>query len=202
MLTPRLVSQLLTALIVLLALTAAFFTVMLLQARSGVADHQASPTRHTAEAAPASSAESAAQGSAQAQPQTQAQPQVVQTATVTQPAPAPSASSSLPAGLTASGWSDNSTTRCGGGETLRYAGRGGGNWVTVCSSGGSMTYRGNVFDGSLTRAVDAGDSNPGAGQFTVPADPSTIVIDGSNLYVYQGGDVVSNAYFSETYIGG
>lgn len=193
MLTPRLASRLIIALIVLLAMVAAAFTAILLQARSSVSDNLAAPTRHTVEAALSSSSESAPQV-------TETRSQAPQTTTVAQPAPSTSASSSLPAGLTASGWSDNSTTRCAGGETLQYAGRGGGNWVTVCSSGSALTYRGNVFDGSLTRAVDVSQSSPSAGQFTVPADPSTIVINGSNLAVYQDGEVVSTAYFSETFI--
>lgn len=97
------------------------------------------------------------------------------------PAPARSA------GLNLSGWSDNAVTRCRSGEELIYAGKGTNAWVTVCRSGFEMTYRSDVFGGTLTSAVDLGQSNPAQGNFVIPVAPSTIRLSGDVVRVYQDG---------------
>lgn len=94
------------------------------------------------------------------------------------------------AGVTGSGWADNPTVNCGAAEDLVYAGRGDSAWVTVCESGsGQLTYRSDIFDGNLTAEVTAAD--PAAGQFTVEAAPSRIIVAGDVVRVYQDNSLVA-----------
>lgn len=111
--------------------------------------------------------------------------------------PAPSPADNFPAearaaGLTATGWSDNAVTRCGAGESLVYAGRGTDAWVTVCAAGGGMTYRSDVFGGTLNMPVDRHRSNPANGSFTIPASPALIQVEGDQVLVYQDGRLVNS----------
>lgn len=96
-------------------------------------------------------------------------------------------------GVTARGWADNASVNCASGETLIYAARGEAAWVTVCSGGGSQTYRSDIFGGTLTAPVVPGQSNPATGYFTVNAAPATIVVRGAGLTVEQDGQVISAA---------
>ena len=105
------------------------------------------------------------------------------------------------AGLTARGWTASPVIRCGGGESVRYAARdGAGSYITVCSSGNSMTYRSDIFGGTLEMPVDAGASAPSQGYFSVPAGQHRIVIDGDRLEVREGSSVVNSADFAFFYV--
>lgn len=112
---------------------------------------------------------------------------------------------SLPAaaeqeGLTLSGWSDNAATRCSGSEELVYAGRASDAWITVCESNGVMTYRSDIFDGTLTDTVDSGRSNPSQGEFYIDADPSIIRVVGGGVEVYQGGSLVADKQLPSAWV--
>lgn len=104
------------------------------------------------------------------------------------------------AGLTANGWSDNAATRCGGNQNLIYAGRDNDAWITVCESGGQMTYRSDIFGGTLTATVDPNRSNPAAGQFYINASPSIIEVVGGGVEVYQGGSLVAEKSFPSAWV--
>lgn len=104
------------------------------------------------------------------------------------------------AGLTPNGWSDNAATRCGGNQNLVYAGRDNDAWITVCESGGQMTYRSDIFGGTLTAAVDPSRSNPAAGQFYINASPSIIEVVGGGVEVYQGGSLVAEKSFPSAWV--
>lgn len=104
------------------------------------------------------------------------------------------------AGLTATGWIDNSATRCRGNEDLIYAGRDSDAWITVCESGGQMTYRSDIFGGTLTAAVDPARSNPATGEFYVNASPSIIEVVGGGVEVTQDGSVIAQKSFPSAWV--
>ncbi|BAC19694.1 hypothetical protein [Corynebacterium efficiens YS-314] len=104
------------------------------------------------------------------------------------------------AGLTATGWIDNSATRCRGNENLIYAGRDSDAWITVCEGGGQMTYRSNIFGGTLTATVDPARSNPATGEFYVNASPSIIEVVGGGVEVTQGGAVIAQKSFPSAWV--
>lgn len=209
MLTPKTLSRVLSFILALLVIAAIALGVLLLQARASVGEHQAAPTDAGAAAEATDVAVETTPQTEEAQPatvtSTKAAPAPAVTTTVTQEQSPSSNSgsnsdSSMPAGMNSRGWNDNAATSCGSGESLVYAGRGGGNWVTVCSTGSTLTYRGDVFDGVLSAEVDRSASNASAAHFSIPASPHTIVIHEDELNVYDGGTVVSGASFSETYL--
>lgn len=214
MLTPRLLIRILSILIAILVLAGIVLGFLLFQAQAGTADHRAeatdssaadvgtgidpgaTPEETTAEAAPDTPTLTTPATSEAPSPSSPQAP----SPTSNTPDAAADAGDPMPVGLSSNGWSDNAATSCGSGESLVFAGRGGGNWVTICSSGGTLNYRGDVFDGVLSAAVDQAASNPGAGYFSVPAAPHTIVINESGLAVRDGSTTVSEAGFSESYL--
>ncbi|MGP6174997.1 hypothetical protein [Corynebacterium sp. A21] len=114
------------------------------------------------------------------------------------PAPAPQPGA-IPAaaqadGVNERGWASNGAVNCASGEELIYAARGSDAWVTVCESGsGAMTYRSDIFGGTLTAPVMPGASNPASGRFMVDASPAVINVQGAGLIVEQDGQVISRA---------
>ncbi|MDO5669653.1 MAG: hypothetical protein Q4G50_06590 [Corynebacterium sp.] len=95
--------------------------------------------------------------------------------------------SSVP-GLRADGWDDNTITRCGGGESLVYAGRGDNAWITICDGAGGLTYRSWVFDGHLNEP--ATQTNPG--RFVVDVTPNRIVVDYDVVDIYTNGTLANS----------
>ncbi len=210
MLAPRTLTRVLSILIVILLLIGIVLGFLLFQARAGIDEHRAAATdsSETAASADLDPAEISPETAVENAPATPASTSA-DSAPSSSPAPSPTSSAStanppadapLPVGLSSNGWNDNAATSCGSGESLVFAGRGGGNWVTVCSSGGTLNYRGDVFDGVLSATVDQSASNPDAGYFSVPAAPHTIVINKSGLVVRDGSTTVSQAGFSESYL--
>lgn len=104
------------------------------------------------------------------------------------------------AGLTLSGWSDNAATRCNNSEELVYAGRDSDAWITVCEANGQMTYRSDIFGGTLTATVDQSRSNPSQGEFYVDAAPSIIEVVGGGVEVFQGGTLVAEKSFPSAWV--
>lgn len=136
----------------------------------------------------------------------EAAPAPAATATRAQSQPRPQQQSSgLPAaaqsaGLTLKGWSDNSATRCHAAEGLIYAGKGDNAWVTVCGEGGQLTYRSDVFGGTLAMPVDMSQSDPANGYFVIPASPSNILLSGDRVLVYQDDILVASENLPEAWI--
>lgn len=95
--------------------------------------------------------------------------------------------SSIP-GLRADGWDDNTITRCGGGESLVYAGRGDNAWITVCDGAGGLTYRSWVFNGNLTEPA----TQTGPGRFVVDVAPNRIVVDDNVINIYTNGTLANS----------
>ncbi|WP_279192726.1 hypothetical protein [Corynebacterium stationis] len=104
------------------------------------------------------------------------------------------------AGLTSSGWSDNAATRCDSTQNLVYAGRDSDAWITVCESDGQMTYKSDIFGGTLTATVDQSRSNPARGEFYVDASPSIIQVVGGGVEVFQGGTLVAEKNFPSAWV--
>ena len=104
------------------------------------------------------------------------------------------------AGLTMSGWSDNAATRCDSSQNLVYAGRDSDAWITVCESNGQMTYRSDIFGGTLTATVDQSRSNPSRGEFYVDASPSIIQVVGGGVEVFQGGTLIAEKNFPSAWV--
>lgn len=104
------------------------------------------------------------------------------------------------AGLTLSGWSDNAATRCDSSQNLVYAGRDSDAWITVCESNGQMTYRSDIFGGTLTATVDQSRSNPARGEFYVDASPSIIQVVGGGVEVFQGGTLIAEKNFPSAWV--
>ena len=95
------------------------------------------------------------------------------------------------AGLTPSGWSDNTATRCSGAENLVYAGRDSDAWITVCKSGSQMIYRSDIFGGAFSASVDQARSNPDQGEFYIDASPSIIKVVGGGVEVFEGSALIA-----------
>lgn len=104
------------------------------------------------------------------------------------------------AGLTLSGWSDNSATRCTSSENLVYAGRASDAWITVCESNGEMTYRSDIFGGTLVGEVDQSRSNPERGEFYVDASPAVINVVGGGVEVLQDGEIIAEKNFPSAWV--
>lgn len=91
-------------------------------------------------------------------------------------------------------WSGNGAVDCAPGEQLIYAARGDDAWVAVGKSGsGAMTYRPEVFGGTLTAPVTPGSADPASGRFMVDASSAVINVQGPGLIVEQDGQVISSA---------
>src|SRR5699024_6690833 len=104
------------------------------------------------------------------------------------------------AGLTLSGWSDNSATRCTSSENLIYAGRAGDASMTVCESNGEMPLRFDGFEGTVVGVVDQPHSNPGRGAFFVDASPAVINGDGCGVEVLQEGKIIAEKTFPSAWV--
>ena len=124
----------------------------------------------------------------------------VERSTTSQPLTAAIPLDAQRAGLSPYGWIDNSATRCRGNEDLIYAGRDSDAWITVCESGGQMTYRSDIFGGTLTAAVDPARSNPATGEFYVNASPSIIEVVGGGVEVTQDGSVIAQKSFPSAWV--
>lgn len=106
--------------------------------------------------------------------------------------------SSLPSGLGYSGWTNLSGASCNADDTWVYAGGNSSTKVVVCRVGsdGDFYYRGYRNGDSLERDVDMSSADVADGYYVIPADPSTIVIDGDTLTVYRNGEVTTTEDFN------
>lgn len=105
-----------------------------------------------------------------------------------------SPSDSGPGGLTASGWTGHPDAQCNvSADDWVYAARNSTTWVTVCRSdaSGDLYYRGERNGKGYEEDVDMSSADTGRGYFSVAADPSRIVIDGSTLKVLDSSGAVS-----------
>lgn len=184
--------------VVLLLAIAGVVTYMLVSATSSGSATGSAPITATSTVVVANSAQPPAQRAPEdtwdtatnpdvpAEPSAQPAPRTGTTAPVAPSIPA----GAQEAGVTGSGWVDNPSVNCGANEDLVYAGRGDSAWVTVCESdGGRLTYRSDIFDGSLTAEVTAADL--AVGRFTVDAAPSRIIVEGDVVRVYQDNNLVA-----------
>lgn len=121
-------------------------------------------------------------------------------------APAPASTSSgpisMPAGLNPRGWKNGVT--CNASDDWVYAGSNGADYALICvaTPGGGLYYKG-LFRGGEAEHDIAAQSGVGTtnAQFeTLPSGDTSIVIDGSDLYVYgTGGEIVAQTTFGQVY---
>lgn len=203
--TAQVLTRLLAAVVVVLSLVAVVLgAVLYYQSSIELQAHRASGpapgASGTGEEDPEEDDGAAEEDPSASAQETESAPPVRTVTEVVTPTPAPSENERREpdtAGLTANGWSGNSATRCAAGETLVFAGRGGGDHATLCQSGGELIYRGDVFGGQLRRAADVDRTSISGRYAVIPADPATIVIDGSRLTVRQNGAEANSVNFTE-----
>lgn len=63
-----------------------------------------------------------------------------------------------------------------------------------------MTYRSDIFGGTLTATVDQSRSNPARGEFYVDASPSIIQVVGGGVEVFQGGTLIAEKNFPSAWV--
>lgn len=105
-------------------------------------------------------------------------------------------SDDLPSGLDYSGWSGYPSASCNSSDTWVYAGGNGDAKVVVCrvGSAGDFYYRGYAGGQGLELDVDMSTADVADGYFEIPANPSTIVIDGDTVTVYDRNGTASKRH--------
>lgn len=162
------------------------------------AGQPASPSREAS--ATSSAAATRDEDADSSEDSTQASARSIERRTTSQSEPAAIPEAAQAAGLTATGWSDNTSTRCAATENLVYAGRDTDAWITVCESNGQLTYRSDIFGGTLAQPVNLGRSNPQLGEFHIDAAPSTIKVVGGGVEVFQNNALIAEKNLPSAWI--
>lgn len=118
------------------------------------------------------------------------------------PATTSTASASMPAGLNPRGWDGG--IQCNASDDWVYAGSNGADYALVCvaTPGGGLYYKGFFRGGEAEHDIASqyGVGTTNAQYETLASGDTSIVIDGSQLYVYgAGGEIIARTTFGQVY---